>query len=149
MIRVQTEDFDVGQEIRALTEGRTDIGAVVTFTGHVRSDGDEFISMTLEHYPGMTNKELARIESEAVARWNLQASTIVHRYGRLLAGEQIVLVITASSHRHDAFEAASFLMDYLKTKAPFWKLEETSDGEAWVEARESDDKAADRWQQKS
>ncbi len=148
MIRVQTEDFDIGAEARALTAGRTDIGAVVTFTGNVRSDGEGFKSMTLEHYPGMTEKELSRIEAEANERWDLQASLIVHRYGRLLPGDQIVLVITASSHRQDAFEAANFLMDFLKTRAPFWKLEETEASEAWVDAQISDDKAAERWQDK-
>lgn len=148
MIRVQTEDFDIGVEARALTAGRTDIGAVVTFTGNVRSDGDGFKSMTLEHYPGMTEKELSRIEAEANERWDLQGSLIVHRYGRLLPGDQIVLVITASSHRQDAFEAANFLMDFLKTRAPFWKLEETETSEAWVDAQISDDEAAERWPDK-
>lgn len=146
MIRVQTEDFDIGAEIKALTEGRTDIGALVTFTGLVRDMNDGRVSlMELEHYPGMTEKELARIEREAHQRWPLQASLIIHRIGRLSPGDNIVLVITASAHRHAAFEAASFLMDYLKTSAPFWK-KEIRDGEArWVEARKSDDAAMTRW----
>ncbi len=148
MIRVQKQDFDIGAEILALTSRRDDIGAVVTFTGIVRGGtGPSAISaMTLEHYPGMTEKELERIEREALQRWRLQASLIVHRYGRLTPGENIVLVITASPHRQAAFEAANFLMDYLKTSAPFWKREDRASGEAgWVEAKGDDDKAAERW----
>lgn len=147
MIKVQGEDFDIGAEIKALTAGRTDIGAVVTFTGLVRSGkaSPGLKAMTLEHYPSMTEKKLAGIEAEAARRWNLSSSLIIHRYGRLEPGEQIVLVITASSHRGDAFEAASFLMDWLKTEAPFWKLEETEDGTSWVEAKASDDAAKDKW----
>jgi molybdopterin synthase catalytic subunit len=148
MIRVQRQDFDVGEEIRALTGGRDDIGAVVTFTGAVRREAKEqpISALTLEHYPGMTEKELARIEAEAAERWPLAASLIVHRYGRLVPGDNIVLVITASSHRQAAFEAAEFLMDWLKTSAPFWKKEEPAEGEQrWVEAKASDDAAADRW----
>ena len=146
MIRIQTEDFDIGAEAGALTAGRTDIGALVTFTGLVRDMNDGRVSsMEIEHYPGMTEKELARIEQEAHHRWSLQASLIIHRVGRLSQGDNIVLVITASAHRPAAFEAASFLMDYLKTSAPFWKRE-TFDGEArWVEARESDDAALKKW----
>lgn len=146
MIRVQTEDFDIGAEIKALTEGRTDIGALVTFTGLVRDMNEGRVSlMELEHYPGMTEKELARIKQEAHQRWPLQASLIIHRIGRLSPGDNIVLVITASAHRHAAFEAASFLMDYLKTSAPFWK-KEIRDGEArWVEARERDNAAMKKW----
>lgn len=136
MIRVQHEDFDVSAEIAALTKARTDIGAVVTFSGIVRD-----VTLELEHYPGMTERELGKIEEEARARWKLQASLIVHRVGKLEPGENIVLVVTASSHREDAFKAAEFLMDYLKTRAPFWKRE----GENWVEAKASDDKAAERW----
>ena len=140
MIRVQTEDFDIGAEAKALTKGRTEIGAVVTFSGIVRD-----VPLELEHYPGMTEKELTRIEAEAHRRWPLQASLIVHRVGRLRPGDNIVLVIAASAHRQAAFEAASFLMDYLKTRAPFWKKEER-DGEAqWVDARESDEKAMKKW----
>ncbi len=148
MIRVQLEDFDVGAEIRALSKGRDDFGAVVSFTGIVRRGAgeDAIRSMTLEHYPGMTEGELERIEAEARRRWPLAASLIVHRYGRLLPGDSIVLVITASSHRQAAFEAAEFLMDYLKTNAPFWKKEERAGGEsAWVEAKSGDDEAATRW----
>jgi molybdopterin synthase catalytic subunit len=148
MIRVQENDFDIGAEIRTLTAGNLDIGAIVTFTGTVRGEaGEKAIgAMTLEHYPGMTEKELERIEAEAVARWKLDASLIVHRHGRLEPGDNIVLVITASSHRQAAFDAAQFLMDYLKTNAPFWKKEELAEGaQRWVEARSADDDAAGRW----
>ncbi len=148
MIRVQREDFDPGQELARLTVGRTDIGGAVVFCGLVRDQvaaGETIEAMTLEHYPGMTEKMLAAIEAEALARWPLQASLIVHRYGRLAPGERIVLVITCSAHRQAAFEANMFLVDWLKTKAPFWKLEQRSDGAAWVEARASDDAAAARW----
>ena len=145
MIRVQTEDFDVGAEIAALTEGRHDIGAVVTFSGTVRDKTGDLVALELEHYPGMTEKELARIEAEAHDRWPLEASLIVHRVGRLAPGENIVLVVTASAHRGAAFEAAEFLMDYLKTRAPFWKREETAAGGDWVDARDSDDHAVERW----
>jgi molybdopterin synthase catalytic subunit len=147
-VRVQREDFDVGAEVARLTAGRTDIGAVVTFTGIVRGggSGSPIASVTLEHYPGMTEQELARVEAEASKRWPVEASLIVHRVGILKPGENIVLVATASSHRRDAFEAAEFLMDYLKTRAPFWKKEQGLNGtERWVEARESDDRAAERW----
>jgi molybdopterin synthase catalytic subunit len=116
MIHVQTEDFDIGDEVAALTKGRTDIGAVVTFSGIVRD-----VALELEHYPGMTERELARIEAEAQTRWSLQASLVIHRIGKLAPGDNIVLVITASAHRGDAFAAAEFLMDYLKTRAPIWK----------------------------
>jgi molybdopterin synthase catalytic subunit len=148
VIRVQAEDFDCAAEIRALTAGRDDIGAVVSFTGLVRrGEGEAAIrAMTLEHYPGMTEKELERIEAEAMARWPLSASTIIHRHGRLVPGDNIVLVITASRHRQAAFEAAEFLMDYLKTNAPFWKKEEPFEGESsWVNAKSADDTAAERW----
>jgi molybdopterin synthase catalytic subunit len=148
-VRIQTEDFDLGAEVARLTGGRTDVGAVVTFTGVVRAanDGMPLQSMTLEHYPGMTEAELARVEAEACARWPLQASLIVHRVGKLVPGDNIVLVVTASAHRQAAFAAAEFLMDYLKTRAPFWKKETGADGrERWVEARGSDDRAAERWQ---
>ncbi len=144
MIRVQREDFNVGREIEQLTRGKTAIGGVVSFIGNVRGGGG-VRSMTLEHYPGMTEQELAAIEQEANKRWKLEASLIVHRYGKLLPGERIVLVVTAASHRADAFAANEFLVDYLKTKAPFWKLEETAQGERWVEAQTSDDQAAKRW----
>ena len=147
-VRVQREDFEVGAEVRRLTAGRTDIGAVVTFTGVVRADNDGsgVTGMTLEHYPGMTEQELTRVEAEASKRWPLQASLIVHRVGALKPGDNIVLVVTASAHRQAAFEAAAFLMDYLKTRAPFWKKELTPEGEQrWVEARDSDEAAAKRW----
>ena len=147
-VRVQREDFDIGAEVRRLTAGRVDIGAIVTFTGTVRvgNEGRDILGMTLEHYPGMTEGELARVEAEAASRWPLQASLIVHRYGALKPGDNIVLVVTASAHREAAFAAAEFLMDYLKTSAPFWKKELGADGkEHWVEARQSDDAAAERW----
>lgn len=147
MIRVQTQDFDIGAEVAALTKGRTDIGAVVTFSGLVRDMNDGSVaSMELEHYPGMTEKELSRIEEEAHRRWPLQASLIIHRIGRLLPGDNIVLVVAASAHRQAAFEAASFLMDYLKTRAPFWKREEREGEAQWVDARESDDVAMKKWE---
>lgn len=149
MIRVLAEDFDVGEETRKLIGSRTDIGAIVTFTGTVRgtAGGRPITSMELEHYPGMTEAELARVEAEANARWQLQASLIIHRYGKLVPGDNIVLVIAASPHRHAAFDAASFLMDYLKTRAPFWKRETFTDGTGgWVDARESDDAARERWE---
>jgi molybdopterin synthase catalytic subunit len=147
-VRVQTAPFDLTAEVDALTAGRTDIGAVVTFTGTVRgtAGGRNLASMTLEHYPGMTEAELARVEAEAHDRWPLQASLVVHRVGELRPGEGIVLVAVASAHRHAAFEAAAFLMDYLKTRAPFWKKETDQDGTGqWVDARETDDTAAARW----
>jgi len=147
MIRVQTEDFDVGREIAAMTEGRTDVGGLCTFVGLVRDmRGDEAIhSMTLEHYPAMTERELTRIEEEARSRWPVSDALIIHRYGKLEPGDRIVLVAVASAHRDAAFDACRFLIDWLKTKAPFWKLEETDAGGEWVEARESDDAAAARW----
>ena len=146
-VSVQAENFDVGAEITALTADRTDIGAVVTFTGLVRdmAGGEAIADMELEHYPGMTEKALANIEAEANARWDLQASRIIHRYGKLAAGAQIVLVVTASPHRGDAFEAAEFIMDFLKSRAPFWKKEGTADGGKWVDARDADEDALDRW----
>lgn len=146
-VRVQVADFDVAAEIRALTAGR-DAGAVVTFTGLVRAGegADRITAMTLEHYPGMTESALAQVEAEANRRWPLAASLIIHRYGRLVPGDNIVLVVTVSAHRQAAFEAASFLMDYLKTEAPFWKREERASGETvWVEAKASDDAARARW----
>src|SRR5688572_6598138 len=148
MIRIQEAPFEVGAELGALTRGRSDIGALASFLGLVRDlAGDRPISaMTLEHYPGMTKRKLAEIEAEANARWPLQASLIVHRYGRMLPGEPIVLVATASTHRTAALEACAFLIDWLKTQAPFWKLEETAEASRWVEARSADDEAAARWQ---
>ena len=142
-VRVQREDFDVGAELDALSRGNTDVGAVASFIGIVRD-----VPMTLEHYPGMTEKKLAEIEAEARQRWPLHASLVIHRYGRLLPGERIVLVATASPHRAAALESCAFLIDWLKTQAPFWKLEEGPSGERWVEARASDDAAAARWRER-
>ena len=146
-VRVQREDFDPGAEMAALTAGDHAVGGVCAFVGLVRDmAGDAAISsMTLEHYPGMTERELERIEAQAHERWPLNASLIIHRFGRLDPGDRIVLVVTASSHRQAAFESCQFLMDWLKTKAPFWKLEETPAGGQWVDARDSDDTAAARW----
>lgn len=147
MIRVQTEDFDAGAEIAQLHDGRSDIGAVVSFVGLVRGEsyGEKLVSMTLEHFPGMTERELTRLADEARERWKLDGVVVVHRVGELKPGERIVLVVTAAAHRRAAFEAAEFLMDYLKTRAPFWKRELRASGEHWVEARGSDDEAAARW----
>lgn len=145
-IRVQREDFDIGAELAALTNGRTDIGALTNFVGLVREMGGPGTgAMTLEHYPGMTEKELVAVEREANARWELSATLIVHRYGRLEPGDRIVLCAAASPHRQAAFEACNFLIDWLKTKAPFWKLEETPQGQRWVEAKADDDRAAEKW----
>ena len=145
MIRVQREDFDVGAELARLRAGRSDIGATVSFIGTVRDQNGTIEQMTLEHYPGMTEAELQRIEAEANARWPLQASLIVHRHGALKPADNIVLVITASEHRDAAFEAAKFLMDYLKTRAPFWKRETGPTGSTWVEAPSDDGDAAASW----
>ena len=147
MIRVQREDFDLATELRALTAGKTGIGGVVSFIGLVRdfAGGSEVSAMTLEHYPGMTERQLEAIDREAQARWPLAATLVVHRYGRMEPGEQIVLVIAASAHREAAFEACHFLIDWLKTKAPFWKVEEGQEGPRWVEAQETDVTAAARW----
>jgi molybdopterin synthase catalytic subunit len=149
MIRVQREDFDVGAEMAALTAGNHAVGGLAIFVGLVRDVAGEAAlgAMTLEHYPGMTEKMLERIEAEANQRWPLEASLIVHRTGRLEPGERIVLVAAASRHRQAAFDACQFLIDWLKTKAPFWKLEEMEDGPKWVEARGSDDDAAKRWRE--
>ena len=146
-IRIQKADFDVAQEIAALSKGRTDVGAVVSFTGICRgTEGSEPIAaLTLEHYPEMAEAEIKRRADEATARWPLQGLTIIHRFGRITPGENIVLVVTASSHRQAAFEAAEFLMDYLKTSAPFWKQEESARGKSWIEAQSHDDAAAARW----
>ena len=146
-VRLQRGAFDLADETTALARGRTDVGAVVTFTGICRAgEADERISaMVLDHYPAMAQAELERIEAEARNRWPLQGVTIVHRFGRMVPGDTIVLVATASAHRKAAFEAASFLMDYLKTRAPFWKREERVSGSRWVEAKEGDDEAAARW----
>jgi molybdopterin synthase catalytic subunit len=144
--RVQREAFDIASEIAALTSDKREIGAIVTFTGRVRADEGRVAAIELEHYAGMTEAELARIEAEAVARWTLQGCLIVHRVGELKVGEDVVLVITAAAHRQAAFEAAGFLMDYLKTRAPFWKKETDRSGQGtWVEAKTSDETAAKRW----
>jgi molybdopterin synthase catalytic subunit len=147
MIRVQREDFDIGAELDQLARGRTGIGGIASFVGLVRdiAGGEQVGAMTLEHYPGMTERQLAEIEAEACRRWPLDAVLIVHRYGRLEPGERIVLVATASAHREAAFASCHFLVDWLKTKAPFWKLEETPKGARWVDAQASDDAAAKRW----
>lgn len=146
-IRIQDADFDAAAESAALTRGRSDIGAVVAFTGLCRGedDGRAIAALTLEHYPGMAEAEIGRHVAEALARWPLAGVTVIHRVGRITPGENIVLVVTASSHRQAAFEAAAFLMDYLKTQAPFWKREERADGASWVEAQAHDDAAAARW----
>ena len=146
-IRLQEADFDTAREIAAISRGRTDIGAVVTFSRICRGGegGDAIAALTLEHYPGMAEAEIGRHAEEALQRWPLTGLTVIHRYGRIVPGENIVLVVTASSHREAAFEAAEFLMDYLKTKAPFWKREEGAGGSAWVDAAAHDDAAAARW----
>ena len=152
-VSVQETDFDAGAEIAALSAGRDDVGAVASFVGLVRADKAEGSSagagvvraMTLEHYPGMTEQALADIVVEAERRWALLGVRVIHRVGRLLPGDRIVFVAVASSHRGDAFAACEFIMDYLKTRAPFWKKEETPAGGRWVDARESDDEAAARW----
>ncbi len=147
-IRVQEADFDTGAEIARLTAGRTDVGGIGCFVGTVRGEaaGRPIAALTLEHYPAMTEPALARIAAEAASRWDLLGCTLIHRVGRLCPGENIVLVLAASSHRQAALDATAFLIDWLKTKAPFWKKETLADGaEAWVEARESDTKAAARW----
>lgn len=146
-ISVQAGDFDVGAEYAAFTAGRTGVGGVAMFVGLVRdiAGGAAVSAMTLEHYPGMTEKQLEAIEEEARRRWPLDDVLVIHRYGRLEPGDRIVMVATASAHRDAAFESCRFLMDWLKTKAPFWKLEATPEGERWVEAKDSDDAAAARW----
>ena len=143
--RVQREDFDLGAELVALTAGRTDVGAVVSFTGLVRDVSGTLEAMELEHYPGMTERALAAIEAEARARWPLQACLIVHRFGPMAPGERIMMVATASAHREAAFAAAEFLMDYLKIRAPFWKKETGAGGSAWVAAKDEDEAALGRW----
>jgi molybdopterin synthase catalytic subunit len=146
-VRLQREPFDVATEIERMTRGRADIGAVVTFTGLCRADedGEPIAALTLEHYPGMAEAEIARHVEEARARWPLLGVTVLHRHGRLTPGDVIVLVATASSHRQAAFAAAEFLMDYLKTRAPFWKQVEKVSGKTWVGAKAADDSAAERW----
>ena len=152
MVRVQAEPFDPAAELAAFARGRTDVGGIATFLGLVRDEhgGERVAAMTLEHYPGMTERKLAEIEHEARARWpDLQDTLVIHRHGRMLPGEPIVLVVTASAHRQAALDACAFLIDWLKTKAPFWKLEETGGDERWVEARASDDQAAARWERQA
>jgi molybdopterin synthase catalytic subunit len=147
IVRVQFADFDVGRELEALGAGRRDVGAVASFTGLVRdaNDGQAIRAMTLEHYPGMTEKALEDICAQAHARWDLIDTLVIHRVGPLQPGDRIVLVGVASAHRGEAFAACEFIMDYLKTRAPFWKKEDTPEGGKWVDARDSDDKAAERW----
>jgi|SRR6187397_680444 len=146
-VRVQAEDFDTGRELDALTAGRADVGALASFVGLVRdaNDGSPVKAMTLEHYPGMTEKALTDICEQAMSRWDLIDTLVIHRVGALKPGERIVLVGVSSAHRGEAFAACEFIMDYLKTRAPFWKREETPQGARWVEARDSDDAAAGRW----
>jgi len=146
-IAVQTEAFDLGAEVNAISHDRTDIGAIASFVGLARdmNEGSGVQAMTLEHYPGMTEKALAALVDEACSRWTLLDVTVIHRVGRLLPGDPIVLVAVASSHRGEAFAACEYIMDALKTRAPFWKKEETPEGERWVDARGSDDAAAARW----
>jgi molybdopterin synthase catalytic subunit len=147
IIRLQREPIDVAGEVKKLTAGRKDIGAVVTFTGICRADenGAPIAALTLEYYPGMAETEIARHIEEAQARWPIVAALVIHRHGRIVPGEDIVLVATASSHRQAAFAAAEFLMDYLKTRAPFWKQVEAAGGTTWVDAKSADDAAAERW----
>jgi molybdopterin synthase catalytic subunit len=146
-VRVQAEDFDPGREQAMLTAGRRDIGALVSFIGLCRDEDGSLESLELEHYPDMAEAEIARVADQALERWPLQGLTIIHRFGRIRAGERIVLVLAAARHRADAFAAAEFLMDYLKTRAPFWKKERRADGADgdWVEAKSEDDSAAERW----
>lgn len=147
-VRVQTEDFDVSQEMLLLRQKNPKVGAVASFVGVVRdlNDGDEVSALTLEHYPGMTERSLEEIVSEAKSRWNIYDALIIHRVGTLLPLDQIVLVLVTSAHRGESFKACEFLMDYLKTRAPFWKKEQTSSGERWVDARTTDSVAAMRWE---
>lgn len=146
-VRVQTEDFDVSAEIAALRKGDVRVGGVASFIGVVRdlNEGNQVVEMTLEHYPGMTENALEKIVAEAKSRWDIYDALVIHRVGRLKPTDQIVLVVVTSAHRGEAFQACEFLMDYLKTKAPFWKKEQTGQGGRWVEARTTDDAAADRW----
>jgi len=144
-MRIQPDPFDPGTELARLAAGHVDIGAHVSFTGIVRDDGIGLRYIEIEHYPGMTEKAVSGIEAEAVARWNLKASLVIHRYGRLAPGERIMMVATAAAHRADAFASAEFLMDYLKSRAPFWKKEIMAGREAWVEAKDVDERALERW----
>jgi molybdopterin synthase catalytic subunit len=146
-VRIQREDFDLGAEAQALTDGRTDVGAVVSFVGYCRDEGGSLAAFALEHYPGMVEEEIARAAGEAEARWPLLGATVIHRYGRIVPGERIVFVAVAAAHRGAAFAAAEMLMDYLKTRAPFWKRAIRSDGavEGWIEPKQEDDRSAARW----
>jgi molybdopterin synthase catalytic subunit len=148
-VAIQNEDFDVAREIESLTRGRGDVGALVTFTGLCRDEAGTLEALELEHYPGMAEDEILRVAQQAAARWPLLGATAIHRYGKVLPGENIVLVIATSPHRRPAFEAAEYIMDYLKTRAPFWKKEHRRDGSVgeWVEAKDADDSAAERWEQ--
>ena len=148
-VAIQNEDFDVAREIESLTRGRGDVGALVTFTGLCRDEAGTLEALELEHYPGMAENEILRVAQQAAARWPLLGATAIHRYGKVLPGENIVLVIATSPHRRAAFEAAEYIMDYLKTRAPFWKKEHRRDGSVgeWVEAKDADDSAAERWEQ--
>jgi len=148
-VRIQHEDFDAAAESALLTRGRTDAGAVVTFTGLCRDEQGALSALELEHYPGMAEDEIARVAAEAERRWPLLGATVIHRYGRVRPGDNIVLVVTVSSHRQAAFAAADFLMDYLKTRAPFWKKEIHADGSEgqWVEAKDADDRALEKWRE--
>ena len=146
-VSIQSADFDVAQEVQALTQGRRDIGGVVTFTGLCRDEGGQLAALELEHYPGMAEQEISRVAAEAERRWPLLGLRIIHRHGKVIPGSQIVLVVAAAAHRADAFSAAGYLMDFLKTRAPFWKKEHRIDGTSgeWVSAKSEDDAAAARW----
>ena len=147
MIRIQPEPFDPGIELARFAKDRTDVGAQVSFIGIVRNDGGGLGYIEIEHYSGMTEKAIAKIEAEAVARWKLKSCLVIHRFGRLVPGDRIMMVATAAAHRSDAFAAAEFLMDYLKSRAPFWKKEVTAESESWVEAKDADERALGRWGQ--
>ena len=151
VVRVQAQGFDIAAEIAALTRGRSDVGAVVTFTGLCRDEAGSLAALEIEHYPGMAEEEIARVVEKAQERWPLQGVTVLHRHGRIAAGEEIVLVVTLSAHRRAAFAAAEFLMDYLKTSAPFWKKEVRPSDKAgkWIEAKAKDTADAERWREKS
>lgn len=144
-VRVQEETFDPGLELNSFTQSVQGAGAVVSFTGVVRDVEGKLAEMLIEHYPGMTEKAISKIVDEAKTRWSLAGALVIHRYGHLVAGDQIMMVATASRHRVDAFQAAEFLMDYLKSRAPFWKKERTASGDSWVEARDEDEDALSRW----
>ena len=146
-VRIQSDPFDINEEIARLAGSRNNIGAVVTFTGYVRDEEGRLSALELEHYPGMAEEEISRVAEQAIERWQLIGATAIHRYGKLAPGDQIVLVVTAAGHRHAAFEAGEFIMDFLKTRAPFWKKEHLAAGGTgdWVSAKETDDQATERW----